>query len=115
MKDRPIFYMDGATTVCLLPKDNMIVARGIAVHSRFDMFDGAEGRRYAFARAQEASGRQRDCCKIKLDTVRRIDLVHLSLARDRFGEFKGYFHPRLTKTENIIIDQRTNGSNRNRS
>ncbi len=107
MKDKAIFYVDGATTVCLLRRDGDIVARGISIHSRLDEWDGAEGRKYARDRANEALGRKRDCAEFNMDAVERsgqyVDVVRLSLARDRFGNYKGYYMPRLTPTEILVL------------
>ena len=107
MKDKVIYYMDGATTVCLLRKDGVIVARGLAICSRLDDWDGAEGRRHSRDRANEAYGRKHDCAEINLDAVRRgeypVDVIHLSLARDRFGCYKGYYYPTLTPTETLVL------------
>jgi hypothetical protein len=107
MKDKAIYYVDGATTVCLLRKDGEIVARGLSIQSRLDEWDGAEGRKYARDRANEALGRQRDCAEINLDAYERsgylVDTVRLSLARDRFGEYKGYYMPTLTPTEILVL------------
>lgn len=113
MKDKAIYYIDGHTTVCLLREDGEIVARGISVCSRLDYFDLAEGRRFAHSRALEARGRQKDCGEILLDTPRTIwfDRVHLSLARDRFGNYKGYYMPELTSTETLVLNLKTNGNN----
>lgn len=110
MKDRIIYYIDGQTTICLLRENDEIVARGISVCSRLDLFDKAEGRRYARNRALEARGRQVDCGEIRLDQVFRstwFDVVHLSLAKDRFGNFKGTYMPVLTPTENLILNLKT--------
>jgi len=106
MKDRAIYYVDGRTTVCLLQEDGDIVARGISVCSRLDSLSKAEGRRCARNRALEAKGRQQDCAEIRLDHPRSIwfDKAHLSLARDRFGDYKGYYMPELTPTEKLIFD-----------
>jgi len=105
MKDRAIYYVDGAVTVCLLQENGEIVARGISVCSRADYFDLHEGRRYARNRALEARGRGRDCGEIRLDLPRStwFDMVHLSLARDRFGNFKGQYKPILTETEKLVF------------
>lgn len=105
MKEKAIYYMDGQTTICLLLNDDTVVARGISVCSRADYFNKDEGRRFAHNRALEARGRQRDCGEIRLDLPRStwFDRVHLSLARDRFGGHKGYYRPKLTPTENLII------------
>ena len=114
MKDKAIYYVDGQTTVCLLQEDGDIVARGISVCSRLDEFDKAEGRNRARNRALEARGRQRDCGEILLDVPRStwFDAVHLSLARDRFGEYKGYYYPTLTPTERLVLGLK-NGNNSN--
>ena len=116
MKDKAIYYMDGATTVCLLRKDNEIVARGISICSRLDAWDGAEGRKHARDRANEAEGRKRDCAEIKLDILNRgdrvVDAVRLSLACDRFGDYKGYYMPELTPTERLVLGLK-NGNNSN--
>uniref|UniRef100_A0A6M3LR63 Uncharacterized protein n=1 Tax=viral metagenome TaxID=1070528 RepID=A0A6M3LR63_9ZZZZ len=107
MKDKAIFYVDGATTVCLLRRDGDIVARGISIHSRLDEWDGAEGRKYARDRANEALGRKRDCAPIDLDAKRAdgvfVDKIRMQLAIDRFGYFKGYYHPNLTPTEYLVL------------
>lgn len=115
MKDKAIYYVDGQTTVCLLRENDYIVARGISVCSRLDCFDNAEGRRFARNRALEARGRQRDCGEILLDTPRTtwFDRVHLSLARDRFGSYKGYYEPELTPTERLVLELKTNGNHSN--
>ena len=114
MKDKTIYYVDGQTTVCLLQEDSEIVARGISVCSKLDYFDLWEGKRYARNRALEARGRQRDCGEIRLDSPRStwFDVIHLSLARDRFGDYKGYYQPLLTPTERLIIGLR-NGNRSN--
>lgn len=106
MKDRIIYYTNGKTTVCLLRENDNIVARGISVCSRLDIFNRGEGKRHARNRAFEARGRQRDCAEIKLGTPRSMwfDVVHLSLARDCFGDYKGYYMPKLTPTEETILE-----------
>jgi len=106
MKDKAIYYVDGATTVCLLREGNEIVARGISICSRADEFEVHEGRAYARNRALEARGRESDCGKILLDTPRStwFDIIHLSLARDRFGDYKGYYYPQLTSTEKLVLN-----------
>lgn len=116
MKDKVIYYVDGATTVCLLQENDEIVARGISVCSRLDEFDKAEGRRYARNRALEARGRRCNCGEILLNKPRStwFDVVHLSLARDRFGNYKGYYYPQLTSTERLILGLR-NGNRSNTS
>lgn len=101
MKDKAIYYMDGQTTVCLLQENGVVIARGISVCSRWDCFDGAEGRRLARNRALEARGRQEDCALINPDVIHRN--VYLSLARDRFGDYKGYYYPNLTNTECLVL------------
>jgi len=59
--------------------------------------------------------RQRDCGEILLDTPRTtwFDRVHLSLARDRFGSYKGYYMPELTPTERLVLELKTNGNHSN--
>jgi len=106
MKNRAIYYVDGQTTVCLLRENDTFIARGISVCSKSDHFDGAEGRRFAHNRALETKGRQRDCGEIKLDEPRIawFDVISLSLAKDRFGGYKGYYLPELTPTEKIVIE-----------
>jgi len=106
-KDRTIFYVDGATTVCLLQQDGEVVARGIAICSRCDWENIKVGKDSAHKRALEARGRKADCCEIKLEEIDRLgwfDILHVSLARDRFGDFKGYYNPKLTPTEEIITN-----------
>ena len=117
MKDKikAIYYRDGATTVCLLQEQGEVVSRGLAVHSRHDYYDYDEGKERAHKRALEARGRQRNCEEIKLQEVDRwgwFDAIHLSLARDRFGDYKGYYKPELTSTENILLEYR-NGNTPN--
>ncbi len=102
-----IFYNDGQTTVCLiLGSDQTVLARGIAICSRMDDFDGREGRATAQARAMEAVGRQADCGEIKVIAPRAnpYDLIPVSLAKDRFGEYKGYYLPNLTPTEALLLE-----------
>jgi len=108
MKNKPIYYVDGETTVCLLLEGKEVVARGIAICSRADFFNPAEGRRRARNRALEARGRQRDCEEIKLGLVRSawVDELSMSLARDRFGNYKGYYKPVLTPTEEWLVRSR---------
>jgi len=105
---KKIFYADGQTTVCLLKVDNEIVSRGISICSRRDDWDGAEGRKYALGRAREAYGRQTNCGRIILEkeTDGWCDVISLSLAKDRFGDFKGYYFPYLTSTEEIIVNNK---------
>lgn len=107
MKNRAIYYIDGSTTVCLLRENGEIVARGISICSRLDYFIKAVGRQNARNRALEARGRKRDCSEILLDKPRRewFDVIHLSLAKDRFGDYKGYYYPQLTPTEKLITDE----------
>jgi hypothetical protein len=104
-KDKRVFYVDGATTVCLLVKEGEVVARGLAIASRADEFDPAEGRKYALARAHEAIGREGDCAPINIDAPRAAwtDRIHMQLAIDRFGYYKGYYRPLLTPTEYLIL------------
>ena len=114
MKNKAIYYVDGATTVCLLQENGETVARGLGICSRADDWDGAEGRKYARNRALEARGRESDCGEILLNTPRSVwfDMVHLSLARDRFGDYKGYYYPQLTPTERLILGMK-NGNHSN--
>jgi len=109
MKSKTIYYLDGACTVCLLIEDGMVMARGIAICSRNDLFDYVEGKERSRKRALEANGRQRDCGEIKLQESDRwewFDIMHLSLARDRFGDYKGYYMPELTSTEKLMLEYR---------
>jgi hypothetical protein len=103
---KPVYYYDGNTTVCLLVENKQVLARGLSICSRDDVFFGSDGRDLSRKRALEALGRQKDCCEIRLDAYRAhpCDIVSLSLARDRFGEYKGYYQPVLTPTEIIIIN-----------
>lgn len=100
--------MDGQTTVCLLLEEKKVVARGLSICSRWDDWDGALGRKHALARAHKARGMKQDCDEIKLMSNRTlpVDIVKLSLTRDRFGDFKGYFQPQLTPTEYMIVNRR---------
>jgi hypothetical protein len=101
-----IFYMDGNTTVCLLMKDGVAVARGIGIFSRLDTnFVPAIGRKYALDRAHEAEGRKENCRPILIDAERNADYdwFDSSLARDRFGVYKGYYMPDLTGTETLLL------------
>jgi len=107
----PVFYFDGGTTVCLLMQNGSVIARGISVYSRMDTFCFKTGRQIALARAREAAGRQCNCSKILLDAPRSMsfDWLNLSLAKDRFGDFKGYYCPEMTDTEKLLIEARGNG------
>lgn len=111
MKDRnkinKCFYNDGQTTVCLLigQDKETVLSRGIAICSRDDYYSPKDGRDMAYQRAREALGRKADCGEIKLDAVRShpCDQITLSLARDRFGDYKGYYMPTPTDTEKMLI------------
>jgi hypothetical protein len=102
----PVFYMAGNTTVCLLMRDGVPMARGLSIYSRMDGFDPAEGRRRAMNRAREAEGRQSDCGQILIRAPRGndFDWFDLSLAKDAFGDFKGYYMPLLTETEKLLLE-----------
>ena len=104
-KNGTVFYLIGYTTVCLLMKDGVAVARGVGVHSCLDRFDPKEGRDYAISRAKEALNRQSDCGEIMLDAPRGnpYDWFSSSIARDLFGSFKGYYNPTLTETETRLL------------
>lgn len=108
MKNKTIYYADGATMVCLLVDDSKVVARGFSVCSKLDFFDKTLGKKYAHNRALEARGRQKDCGKIRLDLPRKtwFDRVRLSLAKDRFGDYKGQYEPILTNTEKLMFQPR---------
>jgi len=101
----PVFYVDGATTVCLLMVDNKVVARGISVASALDAFIPLLGRKNALDVAREAAGRKKNCKKIDLFATRYtpFDWFNLSLAKDRFGDYKGVYEPELTDTEKLFI------------
>ncbi len=105
MEEKSIFYRDGATMVCLLVRQGMVVGRGLSICSRADEFSPKMGRAQALGRAQEAVGRRRDCSPIRMDVARPVfmDRIHLQLAIDRFGEFKGYFHPKVSPAERLIL------------
>ena len=104
-KNGTVFYLVGNTTVCLIMKEGVAVARGIAVHSCLDKFDPREGRDRAVSRAKEALNRQSDCGTIMLDAPRGnpYDWFSSSIARDLFGDFKGYYNPALTLTEQRLL------------
>ncbi len=57
-KKKQKFYVDGATTVCLLLDDTgLVIARGISICSRIEeFFDPAQGRKQARERALKAAG-----------------------------------------------------------
>jgi hypothetical protein len=103
-----VFYMDGNTTVCLLMKEGVPIARGLSIYSRVDAFNPSEGRRRALARAREAEGRKMDCRPILVAAPRMAayDWFDLSLAKDRFGGFKGFYMPQLTDTEKLLLENR---------
>lgn len=105
IRDKKIFYRDGATMVCLLVREGFVEARGLSICSRADEFNPKMGRTQALARAMEAVGRECDCQPIKISTPRSTftDRIHLQLAIDRFGEFKGYFHPKISPAERLIL------------
>ncbi len=105
MQEKSVYYRDGATMVCLLVREGSVVARGLSVCSRADEFSPKMGRMQALARAREAAGRERDCSPIKINAARSTftDRIHMQLAADRFGVFKGYFHPRLSPAERLIL------------
>lgn len=112
---KKIFYIDGATTVCLLVESGEVLARGISIASRAEeVFDPSEGRKHALARAQEALGRQCDCSPILVNAPRAqgifVDRVHMQLAVDRFGEYKGYYKPFVTDTELMILGNKWNSA-----
>ena len=98
------YYNDGRTTVCLIKEDGTVVARGISICSKIDLLSG-KGRELARNRALEARGRKADCGLIKLDEPRKgwFDIVDLSLAKDRFGDYKAYYMPVLTPTEVLFL------------
>jgi hypothetical protein len=99
------YYYDGNTTVCLLMEDGVPVARGISVASNIDDFDPSFGRKQSLDRARKAYGTKSDVERIDLFAVRYTpyDWFSLSLAKDHFGEFKGYYNPNLTSTEKLLI------------
>lgn len=106
--NKRVFYVDGATTVCLMIKDGEVVARGLSIASRAEVeFDPALGRKYATDRANEALGREADCSPIDIDAKRAdgvyVDKIRMQLAIDRFGYYKGYYRPTLTPTEYLVL------------
>jgi hypothetical protein len=107
-KTRYTFYNDGATTVCLIKVDGDVVARGLSICSRADSYDPLEGEDKARSRALEALNRQADCGEIRLDLPRAswMDVLNVSLARERYGNYKGYYKPALTQTENMLFGKR---------
>ena len=104
-KNGTVFYTAGNITVCLLIEDGVPVARGLGIFSRLDTFDPAIGRDYAVSRAKEALGRKCECGEILIDAARgnAYDWFDSSLAKDLFGNYKGYYMPTLTNTEKLLL------------
>jgi hypothetical protein len=102
----PMYYMVGNITVCLWMVDGVPAARGLGIGSRCDEFDPAEGRKYARDRAKEALGRKADCRAILIDAPRNnaYDWFDSSVAQDLFGNYKGYYMPKLTATEQRLLE-----------
>jgi hypothetical protein len=105
-KNGNVFYTFGNTTVCLIMQEGVPIARGLAIHSSMDLFDPAEGRRKAIARAKEALNRKENCAPIMLTAPRgnAYDWFDSSVAKDAFGEWKGYYMPDLTGTEKMLLE-----------
>jgi len=119
MKTKRVFYVDGATTVCLIVDEGEVVARGLAIASRAEEdFDPALGRKYALDRANEAWGRQNDCAPIDIDAKRAegvyVDKLRMQLAIDRFGYYKGYYRPQLTPSEFLVLELKYGNKKNNR-
>ena len=104
-KNGTIFYLIGQMTVCLLMQDGEAVARGLGIHSSLDLFDPKIGRDNAVSRAKEAYNRKSDCGEILLDAPRgnAYDWFDSSVAKDLFGDYKGYYQPSLTETEKRLL------------
>jgi hypothetical protein len=104
-KMKSVYYVDGQTLVCLLVADGRVMARGLSICSRRDIFTFEQGKKQARDAAMEAFGRQCDVRPIKLGATRScpVDELSLSLARDRFGEYKGYYMPILSFTEHAVV------------
>ncbi len=101
---KQVYYLDGQTMVCLLVDKNEVLARGISVCSRQDIFTYKTGKRQALSAASEAYGRKCNVRPIKVDAPRLFcDTLSISLARDRFGEYKGTYLPELTETERNVV------------
>ncbi len=104
-KSKQMYYTVGNITVCLLVEDGTVIARGVAIRSRVDLFDPKLGRKYSLDRAREAAGRKTNCNLIDISAYRGnpFDWFDLSIAKDMFGGFRSFYNPTLTDTERLFL------------
>jgi hypothetical protein len=106
----PVWYKKGPATVCLLlTNSGKAIARGVAICSELDEYDGYVGRMKAYGRAMQARCHRKNVAPVRdLESGKYIPEHVAEYANKDYSFFfntayKGFYCPKLTKEKRILL------------